>query len=268
METVEFEDVERALGRYRPAGPTPEAAGRIAGALACHRNRPRWWAQAAAAFVLLAVPLGVWMWMSRSSPQSERAEASVPAGFAAEWSQQPRIELPWVTAEAPVVVVGFNDWLCSGCLEVYVDLEPVLREIEQRHPGAVSLTLEDWPWDLECNPYRSSPDPAQKSMHPGACDVAIAVRLAKARGEDSDLISWIRAHLEEWRTSELPEVLRPAQDAPGRDAAVAAMREGILKGQRVGINTTPTYFVNGVKLSGLKSREIEWAIRLELERRK
>jgi hypothetical protein len=100
-------------------------------------------------------------------------------------------------------------------------------------------------------------------QHPGACELAVAVREARPRRRENVLIDWIRQHRQDWKELGLPPEFR----VPPARQADPAVRDSIARGERVAIDTTPTLFINGVRVRQiLPAQGLDWAIRLELER--
>jgi hypothetical protein len=284
----EFDVVEQRLREYRPIGPSAAAREKMAALLqappqagAPTRGHWRWVAAAAAVVAILA--LGArsarkWMTPAPSAPATASATSqqptTIPEAFSTAWTAQPRVDVPAIFSHATVVVVGFIDWPCTGCVTLY----PRLREIEERYkqsmPGAVEVVVLDWPWNADCNSHV----PAEGGLrHPASCVAAAAVRIARDRGRADAMIDWIvtnRATLEgpDWKSRLLAELQRlcPGVDFDREYARVLpAIQADADRGAHVGINTTPTVFVNGRSLGpAMPTVEvIDWAIRLELQGR-
>src|SRR5262249_6895472 len=85
---------------------------------------------------------------------------------------QPRIPLivPWEGAR--VLIVKFNDFQCPACGQSYLLYKPILAKYDAEHPGAVKMVLKDYPLNRDCN------EAISQTLHPSACDAAVAVRLA------------------------------------------------------------------------------------------
>lgn len=285
----EFDLIEERLRAYRPVGPSPAARDRMAavvgGTQAAASGRPRpspWlWVAAAAAVLALFVfgTYAVWRWLSPGSAVSSTAsgasgaETPIPEEFATSWAAQRRVDIPGISSRAAVTVVMFMDWPCPGCLKLYPTFELIAERYKRSHPGLVDFVVLDWPWNGECNPYV----PAEVLGHEASCVAAAAVRIARSRGQADAMIEWIltnRAALEGvgWRDRILTEIRRLF---PGIDfeqeyqKVLGAIENDAARGAAVGVNATPTIFVNGRLLGpGIPPVDaIDWAIRLELERK-
>ena len=60
-------------------------------------------------------------------------------------------------------------------------------------PGTVSFVALDWPWDTSCNAA------APRTLHPGACQAAVAVRVARNRNRAAEMIAWLFANADSLR---------------------------------------------------------------------
>jgi protein-disulfide isomerase len=183
------------------------------------------------------------------------AQADFDRQFLAAWDQQVRHDVRVPAAGAKVVVVKFNDWMCPGCRIAYQTFKPLLAKY-QAIPGALKYIEKDWPWNRTCNAGTAQ----TFTGHEASCDAAAAVRLAADRGRRDAMAEWLYAN-------------QPATDAqraamPGRvrakaiellglkDFAAAAatklpdVRKDVADGMALGINSTPTYFINGVRAVG------------------
>jgi protein-disulfide isomerase len=251
IDETEFGDVAEALARYRPVAPEAARAAAIASAL---QPRSRWrWPAAIAAVVLAGVAF--WAWQVNHQERSVATD-DIPADFSQAWLKEVRQDLPWAAPKNPVVVTVFMDWQCIGCFTLDQNLIQVLEKLEKLFPGRITVVFEDWPWDTSCNAA------LQTGPHEGSCDLARAVRRARERGRDAELIKWLREHQQTWKATGLPDEFRV-----GPAEGDTAVRDSIARGQRVKIVGTPTMFINGVRVNQVMSAQhIEWAIRLELAR--
>jgi len=87
------------------------------------------------------------------------------------YSSQPRVPLIIPSDGAKVLVVKFNDFQCPACGQSYQQYKPVFAKYDAQQPGAVRLVLKDYPLNRDCN------DNMMQTLHPAACDAAVAVRL-------------------------------------------------------------------------------------------
>ncbi len=124
--------------------------------------------------------------------------------------------------------------------------------------------LKDYPLSSECNANVLGGGP-----HPSACEAAVAVRLARVHNREEQMIDWLFAN----QPQLTPPVVREAAHDIGQvsdfDAKYASTLElvkgDIAFGHTLGVKSTPTFFINGVKIEGaLPPQYFEQAIAYEL----
>lgn len=200
------------------------------------------------------------------TPVATTTPAASDSPFAQWWFKQPRTDLGIAPEGARVIVVKFNDFACSTCAQAHYAYRPVFNRFEKSHPGAVRLVVKDWPWDVSCN-FNS---PRTLGGHEAACAAAAAARMAQDRGKYDEMAAWLYQN----QNQTVPQVQAAAAKILGvkdfdREYALKlpAIRADIADGGALGINGTPTYFVNGVRLAGLlRPEQFEMAISLELQK--
>jgi protein-disulfide isomerase len=155
---------------------------------------------------------------------------------------------------APVTIVQFVDYQCPYCHRA----QSTIDEILSRYPGKVQLVHRDFPLE----------------GHPAAMPAARASRCA---GEQGKFWDYHRS---------LMKVKGPMDDADlkGRAASLkldpgafssclaserfdAAIRASFEEGTRAGVNSTPSYFVNGRLVAGaVPLEQFQEVVEAELER--
>ncbi len=127
------------------------------------------------------------------------------------------------------------------------------------------LVLKDYPLDFRCN------NTMTQTVHPAACEAAVAVRLAGEHGRAEAMEDWFYTH----QPSMTPEVVKEQAKAVGEtpdfdakyDATLDKVKRDIALGRQLGISATPTFFINGVKVEGaLPPQYFDQALAYELER--
>ncbi|MFO7302765.1 MAG: vitamin K epoxide reductase family protein [Acidobacteriota bacterium] len=190
--------------------------------------------------------------------------ASEQLDFAESWKLQPRVDLGIDPEGASVVIVKFNDYECPACRTYEALYSPVLEKFAASHPGAIKYVVKDWPWNSECNFHTMSTIPG----HEAACESAAAARLAKELGRYEEMVDWIYANQGKTK-AELRAAVQRILGVADFDREYARLlpeiRRDIADGGAIGINSTPTYFINGVRIPALQQSAFEYAIRLELE---
>jgi len=206
-------------------------------------------------------------------PREGAAEAApVPASsqdqrsdFERWYTSQPRVSLVIPAEGAKVLVVKFNDYQCPPCRQSYMEYKSVFARYESSQPGAVRLVLKDFPLDSKCNANVTT------SLHPSACDAAVAVRLAREHDRVVPLEEWLFAN----QPTLTPQAVRQAARDVGQvanfdaryESTVEQTKADIAYGRQLGVRSTPTFFINGVKVEGaLPAQYFDQAIAFELAR--
>jgi protein-disulfide isomerase/uncharacterized membrane protein len=195
---------------------------------------------------------------SRDSDQARVAE------FIRFYEAQPRLALNVPAEGAKVLIVKFNDYLCPACGESFRAYKSVLEKYEASNPGAVRLVTRDFPLEAECNTGGS---------HPAACEAAVAVRLARTRGRAEALEEYLFANQSGMTADKVKQAARDVGQVTDYDARYQATLEQVKAdaayGRQLGVGSTPTFFVNGVKLDGMVAAVyFDQAIAYELGRAK
>ncbi len=165
------------------------------------------------------------------------------------WYQaQPRLPVDVPADGAAVVVVKFNDFECPACAQSYQAYKSIFAKYDAEKPGAVRLVLKDFPLDARCN------NTMTQTMHPAACEAAVAVRLAADHDRGEAMEDWLYTH----QPSMTPEVVREQAAEVGHvpdfdakyDATLDLVKRDIAFARQLGVNATPTFLINGVKVEG------------------
>lgn len=180
-------------------------------------------------------------------------------------SSQPRVPLAIPADGAKVLIVKFNDYQCPACGQSYLAYKPVLAKYAASNPGAVKIVLKDYPLSIRCNQTMRS------ELHGAACEAAVAVRLARATGKAEALEEWLYTHQQEMTPAKVKEMARTIGGVNDFDAKYAATIElvkgDIALGQTLKVGSTPTFFINGVKVEGAWAPQFfDQAIAYELKR--
>ena len=100
----------------------------------------------------------------------------------------PRVPIVVPREGAKVLIVKFNDFQCPPCRNSHMAYKPILAKFAMEHPGEVRYVLKDYPLDSECNANVAN------TIHPSACEAAVAVRLARTHNREEAMIEWIFAN--------------------------------------------------------------------------
>jgi protein-disulfide isomerase len=163
--------------------------------------------------------------------QEPRAQITIPA------------DAPMLgPATAPITLVEFLDYECPYCHRVQGVVEQVLKQF----PGKVRFVHRDFPLD---------------DIHPQAMKAARAARCA---GEQGKFWQYHKRLLvepghddENLRNKAAAEGLNEGkfQTCLASNRYDAAIRQAADQGRELGVSGTPTFFVNGRRLVGIRSAE-------------
>src|SRR4051794_16992228 len=160
----------------------------------------------------------------------EAAAAAAPAltqdqrsEFERWYLSQPRIPLVVPAEGAKVLIVKFNDFQCPACGQSYLLYKPVLAKYAASNPGAVRMVLKDYPLNPDCN------SSVHTMLHAGACDAAVAVRLARAKNRGDQMEEWLYTHQENLTSAAVRQAAREVGQITDFDAKYAATLE-LVKG--------------------------------------
>ena len=216
---------------------------------------------AVAVLLFLGEPPGPALPVASGAPSDSGGAESEFERF---WRARPRVDLPVPREGARVLVLKFNDYQCPSCARSHFLYEPVFARYESSHPGAVRQVSIDYPLDPECN------EQTPRAGHLGACEAAVAVRLARREGRDRQMARWLYEHQadlsRETVRGGLAEVAGMTDFDERYEAVLEEVRGDIALGPLIDIEATPTYVINGVVIdAGLPPHIFDAAIALELE---
>jgi protein-disulfide isomerase len=148
---------------------------------------------------------------------------------------------------APVTVVVFTDMECPHCAETH----PVLQSVASSYGDKVRLVIRDFPLD----------------MHPEARKAAEAAHAAEAQGKYFEYIEILYKNQKALDVASLKKYATDlALDRTKFDAALdtgkyaTVVTRNVSDGQSYAVTSTPTIFVNGVKVSDITEIGIRAAI--------
>lgn len=163
-------------------------------------------------------------------------------------------------ANAPVTIIEFGDLECPDCkMEA-----PVLRHnVTETFPDKVRVYFKDFPLE---------------SIHPWARAAALAGRCVYRQDPQTfwKFFDWIYDNQEEIDPGNLNSKIMAWAGQNGMDstklgqcvdtkATEPEVNRSIAEGRSLGITGTPTLFINGRKIGGLRWQDLELVINLELQ---
>jgi len=180
-----------------------------------------------------------------------------------EWHKwidaQPRV--PQVVALTPpgvkVFVVKFNDYQCPACRMTYFAYKDIFAKYEASNPQDFRFETRDFPLNTKCGVGMA---------HAYACEAAVAVRLAKAKDPEKgkQLENWLFERQDSFSVDLIKRGLSEIAQVNSFDAdypkTIEAVRADVKLGTSVGVNGTPTFFVNGIRVNSLRPGYLDAAI--------
>ena len=156
-------------------------------------------------------------------------------------------------ARAMVTVVQFTDFQCPSCAAHHADFEKLIAEFGQK----VNFVVRDYPLN----------------QHADAFVAAEAAEAAREQGKYWEFTSLLYAHQS---ALSIPDLKRYATqlglDRSKFDAALdgrkfrATVQRDVDEADNIGVNSTPTFFVNGKKVSDISYEAIKISIENALKR--
>ena len=165
---------------------------------------------------------------------------------------------------AAVVIIKFNDYQCPGCGQTYRDYKPVLAKWAKQAPGKVKFITKDYPLERQCNQF------VAQDLHLGACEAAVAVRLAREKGKAEAMEEWLYSNQAAMNPDSVKKAAASIGGVTDFDARFAGTLElvkaDVAQGAQLKISGTPSFFMNGMQLPGLRGEFFDAAIAWELRR--
>lgn len=163
--------------------------------------------------------------------------------------------------DAKVVIVEFADFECPACKNAAL----TLKQLKEQHADKIQVVFKNYPLDQNCNPAM------QRPLHDFACDAARLARCAGRIGKFWEMHDKIyenqaklsRQNLTTW-AKELGLSDADIQSCRDSKDILAKIQDDISLGSKLGVDSTPTVFVNGRKVISPSAdnirREIESAL--------
>jgi uncharacterized membrane protein/protein-disulfide isomerase len=197
---------------------------------------------------------------------NQAATQNASSEFERWYAAQQRVPLIVPTDGAKVLIVDFSDFQCPYCRQAFVSLKPIIAKYNAQQANTVRLVLKDYPLDSECNINVQNGGP-----HPSACEAAVAVRLARGHNREDAMEEWLFANQEGMTPDTVKKAAREVGQVTDFDAKYTSLLElvrgDIAFGKSLGVQATPTLFINGVRIAGvLAPQYLDQAIALELQK--
>ncbi len=162
------------------------------------------------------------------------------------------------TDSAKVNIVEFSDFQCPACAAA----EPVVKQVLQDYNGRVNFFYRHFPL----------------SQHKNATPAALAAEAAGEQGRFWEMHDKLFAKQEEWSESDDPmsnflgyaaelslDIARFKADMEGQKN-LGRVKDDQADGLSIGVNSTPTFFVDGQKLSDFSYNTFKMRIDAQLSK--
>jgi protein-disulfide isomerase/uncharacterized membrane protein len=177
-----------------------------------------------------------------------------PTPANARWQGMPVSGFSIGRTDAPIQIDEFTDFQCPFCGKAH----HVIMELLVEYPDKIHLTHRDYPLDVQCNPYLKKP------FHPDACKASLYARCAAQQDlfrPMEELLFGNRFKLQKSDLGKHAEQIgcdmNQFHQCLEDPETMRALLEDIHEAKRRGIDGTPTFYVNGKPIVGVKSPE-QW----------
>ncbi len=164
-------------------------------------------------------------------------------------------------ADAPVTMVVFNDFQCPGCKQLAQTIPGLARKFED----TLQIVFKHFPLDSVCNSL------VKKELHPRACEAAWAAEAAREQGKFWEFHEALFKPLSEGKITMRPLVEHVGLNLDRFEAyrrgetALAKVQADIDLGIRIGVDGTPSVFINGRRVYDTRGRALQFLIAHEIE---
>ena len=152
--------------------------------------------------------------------------------------------------DAKIVIIEFADYMCPACGQT----APVLEELHKQLGDRALFVFKNYPLSNQCN------SAVQSDMHPFSCDIAKIARCAGSIGKFWDYHLMAFEHqskasketAKDWGRRVGLSDQQMGECLASQDIT-AKIRDDVDVGNKVGVNSTPTIYINGRKYLGERS---------------
>lgn len=149
--------------------------------------------------------------------------------------------------DAAVVIQEFADFQCPACQRISTTLDALHREFGDR----VQIVFRNYPLDPTCN------SSVQSKIHEHACTAGVLARCAGQYGKFWDFHTLVFANQREMNDAKLKDWARSVgltneqiDTCMASQDIVAKIKDDVALGNKLGVTSTPTLFINGKKVLG------------------
>lgn len=195
--------------------------------------------------------------MSQAEEKISRRQDSQPNTLASTFHEIPVNRSPYSGLgedfrkgpdHARVTIVEFSDFQCPACMR----MSQPLQEIQEEFADKVQIIYKNSPLDQSCNPYMPGP------MHAFACQMAIAARcIGQQQGSFWDFHDLLFARQSQVSQDKLKLWMKEFdieeedyKKCMKNQSIIDKVRDDINLAQKLGVDSTPTLFINGRRFIG------------------
>lgn len=149
--------------------------------------------------------------------------------------------------DAPVTLVEYSDFQCPACGSYY----PIVKQLSEEFPDALRIVYRHFPL---------------RRIHPNAADAARAVEAASLQGKFWEMHDMLFENQNFWSDARNPkddfvsyagqiglDVEQFEDDYDNNDSLDDLVREDELRANALGLNSTPSFVLNGQKITNPRS---------------
>jgi protein-disulfide isomerase len=156
--------------------------------------------------------------------------------------------------DAPITIVKFSDFRCPHCQRGAYALHPVL----QRYSDRIRYVFMNFPLDGACN------SALEQVANSGSCEAAKATLCAEQRGEFRKVYQKLFDHQSQLSSSSARRFASIAlginetelQTCFDSSETATALRESTEEAVRLGVTSTPAFYINGHRVDGAYPTEV------------
>jgi uncharacterized membrane protein len=219
----------------------------------------------------LAASILIVVLFPREQPISAQpvAEAEIPAPVLETLTPEQQAEWgSWLDKQTPVaellpkgdtkaLLLKFNDYQCPSCRQTWALYREVIANLEKEFPGAFVYETRDLPLEPECG---------LQLNHAMACEAAAAVRMARAKGKHREMETWLFTNQSfDMTRDQIKTALNQIAQVNDFDEQYPKMlepiRADVQQAVRLGVTGTPTFYLNGIKVTSLRPSFLDAAVR-------
>lgn len=231
----------------------------------------RFWVPTAAAIVLAVFGLAVLQMPSSDASADALSVEQIrdkDPRFYAWYISQPVVDLKIDEKETAsldeITLVEFSDFECPACARAYTELSRLLASGQV----PVKLVHRNYPLSSDCNPQVS------QQGHAHACQAAVAYECAAAQGKAKEYSATL---FQNQSALDPPSLVgyaarlgldqREFERCLASPAAAAKVAADVAAGAAAGVESTPTFFINGRRVPGsLRPEHFQYALAIERAR--